>query len=334
MIDIHTHILPPQIPNWKKQFGYGGFMQLEHQNSCCAKMLNDDGTFFRDVDSNCYEAAPRLKDCDKARVQIQVLSTVPVMFNYWAQPKDGLSTSQFLNDHIADVVAKNPERFVGLGTLPMQDTELAIQELERCVQDLDFPGVQIGSNINGKNLDDPSLFPIFQAAEKLNACVFIHPWQMLAPERMQKYWMPWLVGMPTEVTLAMCSFIFGGIFERLPRLKVAFAHGGGSFAGTWGRIKHGAKARPDLCLKDNPYAPEKYLGRFFVDSLVHESVALKNTVQLFGENQVMLGTDYPFPLGEEQPGRLITESGFSQAVRQKLKSENAQVWLGRTFDGV
>ena len=180
---------------------------------------------------------------------------MPVMFHYWAKGEDGLDTSRYLNDHIAEVVTQHPKRFIGLGTLPMQSPELATRELERCVKELGMAGVQIGSHVNQWNLSDAALFPVFQAAERLGAAVFVHPWDMMGGDRMAKYWLPWLVGMPAETSLAICSLIFGGVFERLPKLRVAFAHGGGAFPGTLGRIEHGHKARPDLCAVDNPRNP-------------------------------------------------------------------------------
>ena len=168
------------------------------------------------------------------------------MFNYWAKPQDCYEISQLLNDDIAEAVKANPKKFIGLGTLPLQSPELTIQELRRCMLELGFSGVQIGTHVNEWNLDAPELFPVFEEAERLGAAIFVHPWDMLAPERMQDYWSPWLIGMPTETTIAICSMIFGGVFERLPNLKVCFAHGGGSFPGTLGRIEHGYKVRPDL----------------------------------------------------------------------------------------
>jgi aminocarboxymuconate-semialdehyde decarboxylase len=206
-------------------------------------------------------------------------------------------------------VAQHPTRFVGLGTLPLQDPELAITELERCMGDLGLTGVEIGTNVNGWNLDSPELFPVFERAAALGAAVFVHPWDMLAPERMEKYWMRWLVGMPTEICLAICTMIFGGVLERLPDLRVAFAHGGGSFPGTLGRIEHGFRVRPDLCATDNPVAPQRYLGRFYLDSLVHDEAMLRHLVRLVGCERIALGSDYPFPLGESEPGRLIESLG-------------------------
>ena len=281
-IDIHNHILPKNIPNFKQKFGYGGFIHLDHHKPKCAKMMKED-VFFREVESNCWDPDTRVEECNNSGVDVQVLSTVPVMFSYWAKAEDALEVTQFLNDDIANSVKFNPRRFVGLGTLPMQDPDLAIQELRRCMKELNFAGFEIGTHINDWNLNDEKLFPIFQEAEKLGASIFVHPWDMMGMEKMKKYWLPWLVGMPAETSLAICSMIFGGVFERLPKLRVAFAHAGGSFPGTIGRIEHGFKVRPDLVAMDNKANPREYLGKFWVDSLTHDPKQLQVILDLFGE---------------------------------------------------
>jgi aminocarboxymuconate-semialdehyde decarboxylase len=329
-IDIHTHILPPELPRWKERFGYGGFVELHHHTNCRAKMMRDDGTFFREIESNCWDADARVRDCDAHGVTQQVISTVPVMFSYWAQPKHGLDVARFLNDHVAQVVDKHPSRFIGLGTLPMQDPALAIEELTRCVRDLKLAGVQIGSHVNDWNLSASELFPVFEAAERLGASIFVHPWDMMGQAKMQKYWLPWLVGMPAEVSLAICSMIFSGIFERLPRLRVAFAHGGGAFPITLGRIQHGFEARPDLCAIDSKISPNDAIGKFWVDSLVHTPEALKYVLDVFGEDKVALGSDYPFPLGEDVPGTMVERMQLDKQLQEKLLTRNALQWLGRS----
>ena len=325
-IDIHTHILPENIPDFGSKYGYRGFIHLDHHKPGCARMMMDD-KFFREVQANCWDPRTRMDECDQQHVHVQVLSTVPVMFSYWAKAKDTLDLSMFLNDHIAGIVEKHPTRFIGLGTLPMQDTELAIQELERCKK-IGLVGVQIGTHIHGVNLNEPRLFPIFQACEELDMALFVHPWDMMGADRLDKYWLPWLVAMPAETTVAISSMIFGGVLQRLPKLRVAFAHGGGSFPATIGRIEHGFDVRPDLCAVDNNVNPRDYLGKFWIDSLVHDPKVLQYVMELFGPARVALGTDYPFPLGELEPGTLIKSMPWDTTTKEQLLSGAALQWLG------
>jgi len=330
-IDTHTHILPPEIPKFKDKFGYGGFIQLVKQAGCShCDMIDDSGKFFRRVDANTFNPEDRLRDMKSQVTHVQVLSTVPVMFSYWAKPADGLTVAQFLNDHLAGVVALHPKKFVGLGTLPLQDIELSIREAHRCVNELNLTGFQIGSHVQGKNLSDPSFFPLYEEIEKKGACLFVHPWDMMGQDTMSKYWLPWLVGMPAETSRAICSFIFGGVFDRFPKLRVQFAHGGGSFPFTLGRIQHGYESRPDLCAIDCKLSPKDYVSKFFVDSLVHDQRSLKFLIEVMSEDHICLGTDYPFPLGEIEAGKLIDSCGFiDKPVREKLFYRNALKWLNR-----
>ncbi len=250
------------------------------------------------------------------------------MFSYWAKPADALDLSKILNDHISEVVNQYPDRFLGLGTLPMQAPDLAARELERC-KSLGLAGVEIGTHVNDWNLNAPEVFTVFQAAADMDQAVFVHPWDMMGQERMPQYWLPWLVGMPAEASLAIGSMIFGGVFERLPDLRVCFAHGGGAFPMTVGRFARGFEARPDLCAVDNDVDPRSYLGKFSVDSLVHDAGALKYLLNVMGENRVVFGSDYPFPLGEESPGHLLDSMpDLSDAVRRKISHDNAVEFLG------
>jgi len=315
-IDLHTHILPERWPSWTRRTGYAGWIELAHHTPGCARMEQTlpDGSrkSFRDIAANCWDPALRLREMDSARIDLQVLSTVPVMFSSWAKPHDALDLHRLLNDHIAEVARAHPRRFASLACVPLQDPDLACRELERCVNSLDFRGVQIATHVNGQNLDEPALFPFFQTAARLNAAVFVHPWDMLAPERTARYWMPWLVGMPTETTIAITSVLFSGLLDKLPTLRIGFAHGGGSFPGTLGRIAHGFAARPDLFPPD-AHPPHHYLAnpatntpaRFWVDSLTHEPHALRTLLRVMHPRRVALGSDYPFPLGEALPGSLI-----------------------------
>ncbi|CAG8646777.1 9476_t:CDS:2, partial [Ambispora leptoticha] len=308
------HILPKHWPDLKKKYGYGGWIQMDHYEPGKARMLLD-GKNFREVQCNCWSAEERIRECNAFDVDVQVLSTVPVMFSYSAKPQHTLDLARYLNDHIAQVCAEDPKRFVGLGTLPMQSCELAVGELRRCIIELGLVGIQIGSHINELNLDAPELEPLWEACEELNAAVFVHPWDMENKGRMEKYWFPWLVGMPCETTISICSLIFGGVLERHPKLKVSFAHGGGSFPGTIGRIVHGFNVRPDLCATKI--------------TKIHDEDTLKFLIKKMGIDRIMLGSDYPFPLGEHHPGKLIEEcDALSDEDKEKLLSGNALKFLG------
>jgi aminocarboxymuconate-semialdehyde decarboxylase len=346
-IDIHTHILPREWPDLDKKYGYPGFVRLEHCDKCSARMMIGDSV-FREIKDNVWNPERRIEDMERTNVSIQALSTVPVMFSYWAKPHDALDLSRMLNDHLAEVVRANPKRFAGLGTIPLQDVDLAAQELTRCMRDLGLRGIEIGTHVDPnehchgadcRNLDHPSLDVVWKTAQDLNAAIFVHPWDMMGKERMPKYWLPWLVGMPAETSLAICSMIFGGVFERFPKLRVAFSHGGGAFPGTIGRIEHGFHVRPDLVAIDNKRNPQDYLARsdsakgrsparFFVDSLVHDADALKLLLKLFGAERVALGSDYPFPLGEAEPGKLIQSlTDISDEEKTRLLSDTAREFL-------
>ncbi|MDP2387244.1 MAG: amidohydrolase family protein [Bacteroidota bacterium] len=325
-IDTHTHIIPKEIPDFTKKFGYGDFIKLEHHEKGKAWMMQGDKR-FREIVENCWDENVRIEQMAQHHADMQVICTIPVLFNYWAKAKDGLETSMFFNDHIAEVVNNHPTKFIGLATVPMQDTKLAIQELERCMN-VGFKGVQIGSNINNKNLNEPEIVEFFAACESLNAAILVHPWQMMGQEHMTKYWLPWLVGMPAEISRAICSMIFGGVFEKHPNLKVCFAHGGGSFLPTISRIEHGWDCRPDLVAVDNKENPKKYLGKFWVDSHVCDHKMLQYVIDLVGADKVMQGSDYPFPLGEAVPGELVRSAPISDIEKKKILGDSAKTWLG------
>lgn len=318
--------MPEKMPNWYERFGYGEFIHLEHHKPCCARMIKGD-KFFREIESNCWEPKDRLLDMENTSVDMQVLSTIPVLFNYWAKAKDGNETSRFFNDHIAQCVDFFPDKFIGLGTVPMQDVDLAIREMERVVKVLKMPGIQIGSNVNQVNLSHESFIPFWEAAQELNCSIFIHPWEMMGEGDMAEYWLPWLVGMPAETSRAICSLLFAGIFEKFPKIKFAFAHGGGSFPATVGRVEHGWAVRPDLCAIDNPKNPRNYLGHFWVDSLVHDTHAFELLMNTVGHQRICCGSDYPFPLGEHKPGELIESMSIDEKLKENMLWNNAMEWL-------
>jgi aminocarboxymuconate-semialdehyde decarboxylase len=301
-IDTHAHILPPDWPNLAEKYGDDRFPVMVRTEG--RHRIYKDGKFFREVWANAFDPEVRIADYAKFDVAVQVVSTVPVLFSYWAKPSQALELHRHLNEHTAGICRDFPKHYAGIGTVPLQSPTLAIQEMERCVEQLGLSGVQIGSHCESWNLDAPELFPFFEAAADLGAAILVHPWDMMGKETMPKYWLP------------------------LPSLKVCFAHGGGSFPYTIGRIEHGFRMRPDLVATDNARNPRDYFGRLYFDSCVHDDAALRYLIDVAGIDHVMLGTDYPFPLGEQEPGRGIAALGLGDAEQSRLYHGTALEWLG------
>jgi len=326
-IDMHAHYLPRDWPDLAAKYGDNRFAVIHHGEDGRHRIYKD-GKFFREIWPNTWDPKIRTEEYARFGVQVQVLSTVPVMFSYWAAAYQALELHRALNDHMAEACRSDPRNYAGIGTVPMQSPQLAIRELERCVDELGLQGVQIGSHIGAWNLDAPELFPFFEAAADLGAAILVHPWDMMGAESMPKYWLPWLVGMPAEQSRAACCLVFGGVLERLPKLRICLAHGGGSFPYTIGRIEHGFNMRPDLVATDNFRNPREYLKRLYFDSWVADDRALHYLLDTCGADRVMLGTDYPFPLGEQTPGEGIDRLGLPDAERARLFNGTALEWLG------
>ncbi len=347
-IDFHTHILPSpdKFPNWTEKFGYDGFISLDTEPSYIengiTKILTPGNArmmkgpkFFREVEPNTWDVNVRLKDMERDGIDVQVLCTVPVMFAYWAKPADCAELARFLNDDIARICHEHPNNFIGLGTVPMQDPSLAIIEMNRCLQELHLVGIQIGSHVNELNLDASEFELFWEAAEKSNCLVLIHPWDMPSGQRNEKHWISWLAGMPYETTCAAIALMLGGVLERHPKLRIILAHGAGSLPYILGRIEHGYNCRPDLCATASSKSPKEYIGNIWCDSITHDPDALRFLVQKMGADRVVFGTDYPFPLGEVtgsapgiSPGHTIDsipidDSVITEEVRQKIFGQNA-----------
>lgn len=322
---MHSHIIPKNLPDWEKKFGYEGFIRLEHHKPSWANMMQGDN-FFREINHNCWDPEVRINEYEKYTTQVQVVCTIPVLFAYFSKPKDGLEVARFLNDDLANLVNKYPKKYIGLGSLPMQDPELAVQELFR-IKELGLKGVQVGSNIEDKNLNEPDFYPVWEACEKLGLAVLVHPWNMMGKKNMNKYWLPWLVGMPAETSRAMCSMIFGGIFDKFPNLRVNFCHASGSFLSTIGRIEHGFNCRPDLVAVDNQKNPRKYCGHFWVDCITHDQDMLRYVLKMQGSKRVTLGSDYPFPLGDLEIGEFINRMNLEESVVEDIFCNSTLEWL-------
>ena len=322
---MHTHIIPKHLPRWAEKFGYDGFIHLDHHKDGWARMMQGD-KFFREINENCWNPELRINEYLEFKTHVQVVCTIPVLFAYFAKPEDGLEVAKFLNDDLADLVHKYPKNYIGLGTIPMQDVDLSVQELHR-IKQIGLHGIQIGSNIENKNLNEPEFFPIWEACEQLDLAVMVHPWNMMGKKYMDRYWLPWLVGMPAETSRAMCSMIFGGVFDRFPKLRVNFCHASGAFLATLGRIEHGFNCRPDLVAVDNPVNPRNYCGKYWVDCITHDSLMLEYILKLQGSKRVTLGSDYPFPLGDLEIGKFIEQMNLDSSTVEDIFCNSTLEWL-------
>ena len=272
------------------------------------------------------ESRKRIEDMNNEGVDIQVLSPIPVTFSYWAKPEQAEEMAKIQNDFIAKTVKENPDRFIGLGTVPLQDVEVSIREMERCVKDLGLKGIEIGTNINGKNLDDPAFTSFFEMAEKWEVPLFIHPWETLGKERMPRHNFMYTVGMPSETALAAASLINGAVMEKFPDLKICFAHGGGSFPYILPRLDQGWNVWPDIRKISKP--PSFYAKKFYFDSLNYDPVNLKYLIDRFGYEKIVMGSDYPFLLREINPGKVIDETiELTEIERNAILGKNALDFL-------
>lgn len=326
-IDVHTHIISSELPDFSKRFNESGWPVFQPTCSCGAKIMVD-GKVFREITENTWDINKRIEDMKRTGVDKQVLSPIPVTFSYWANPQHAMEMSRFQNEHIASVVKQDPDHFLGFGTIPLQDVDAAIQEMDYCIHTLGLHGLEIGSNVNGKNLDDPSFYPFFEMAEKWNVPLSIHPWQILGRERLQAYNSLYTVGMPGETALAGASLIFSGVMEKLPNLKVLLAHGGGSLPYILPRMDHGWENWTHLQeLISQP--PSYYAKKFYYDSLVFDPVNLKYLIDKFGDQKIMLGTDYPFKMAEIPAGKILQESiQLTEEQKNAIFGLNAMEFLG------
>lgn len=324
-VDFHTHIIPEEIPDFVKKFGNGKWPTLEKTCSCGANIMVE-GNVFREVTNQVWSPEKRIEDMDREGVDIQVLSPIPVTFSYWAEAEQAEDMSKIQNDFIAQTVEKHPNRFIGLGTVPLQDMDVSIREMKRCKYELGLKGIEIGTNINGKNLDDPDFTEFFKKAEEWEVPLFVHPWETLGRERMPRHNFMYTVGMPSETALAAASLVNGGVMEKFPELKVCFAHSGGSFPYILPRLDQGWEVWPELRKISKP--PSHYAKNFYFDSLNYNPQNLKYLIEKFGYKNVVMGSDYPFLLREIQPGKVIDDTPeLSSDERKAILGLNALEFL-------
>ncbi|WP_198040338.1 amidohydrolase family protein [Sporosarcina ureae] len=325
-VDFHTHIIPEDFPDLAAKFGDPRFPVMEKTCDCGAEIFIQ-GKSFRKITDQAWDIEKRIEDMNNEGIDIQVLSPIPVTLAYWSSPEAGLELSQIQNDFIASIAKEYPERFIGLGTVPLQDVEIAIQEMDRAVHELGLKGLQIGSNVNGQNLDDPALEPFFAAAEKWNVPLFVHPWATLGGERMPRHNFMYMVGMPSETALAAGSIIMSGLLDRYPKLKICFAHGGGALPYLLPRMDKGWEVWPHIRKTEKP--PSHYANKLYYDSLVYDPVNLQYMIDKFGAEQIIAGSDYPFLLREAPSGKVVDLlEGISDEDARLIHGQNALKFLG------
>ena len=265
----------------------------------------------------------KLKDMDRMGIDIQAISPGPFQYYYWTEGELGLQLARMQNDRVAAIVRSHPDRFVGMGTLPLQDTEKAVQELGRVVKELGLRAVEISSNVNGVDLDDPRFEPFWAKAQELDVLIFIHPLGFTDAERLKDYLLNNVIGQPLEEAVVLSRLIFSGVLERYPNLKIAVAHGGGYLPYYPGRMDHAYEVRPE-CKKHISRPPSEYLKRLYFDTVVYQQASLESLVRYAGSDHVLLGTDYPFDMGEDNPVGFINKlKSVSQAEREKILGGNA-----------
>ena len=326
VIDIHNHFFPRTWPDLAARYGTPDWPWIKHTDPGQADIMVGD-RFFRKIYSACWDPEVRLREMNRDGVSLQVISATPVLFAYERPAEHALDCARLFNDAALELCAQGKGQLKSLCQVPLQDVDAACKELTRCLR-AGHLGVQIGNHVGEKNLDDPGIVTFLHHCADEGAAVLVHPWDMFGQHRMPKYMMPWTVGMPAETQLGIVAMILGGAFDKLPRtLRICFAHGGGSFAFLLGRLENAWQHHPvahGVC----ELPPSRYLDRFYVDSAVFDERALQFLVATMGAHRVMLGSDYPFPLGEERVGSLIRSSHLTAMAKTRLLGGNAKEFLG------
>lgn len=326
VIDVHTHIVPEKFPSYRGKGRDVPWPSMADAHAC-HKHVMISGKLYRTVSDGSWSVPRRIEQMSEMRVTRQVLSPMPELLSYWLPLDDAKVLIRYLNEQIAEMLQAAPERFVGLGCVPLQDTDSAIGELQFLKSDLNFPGVEIASHVNGVSIGDARFEPFFAAAERLGAAIFVHALRPAGQERIVGAFPEQAVCFPGDVALACASMITGGIASRHPKLRIAFSHGGGTMSILMPRLVHAWNNFPKA--KDSlQESPATIARRFYYDELVFEPNAVRFLVETFGESQIVVGTDYPFALGDWKPLETLKKSGLEERVLTGITSANARRFLG------
>lgn len=326
VVDIHAHLNIPQadalirseIPDPPNPLAF---------TSDASKAVN--GKLFAQIGPKLNGVEQRLEDMDQLGIDVQAVSPSPGQYYYFAPPELGRDAARMVNDGIASAIAPHPDRFVGMGTVPLQNTDMAIAEMRRCVNDLGLRGIEISSNVDGEELAHPARRPFFAAAEELGVLLFLHPLGFTHGQRLAEHYLDNILGNPIESTIALSHLIFEGVLDAHPGLKLCVAHGGGYLPGYWGRMDHAFRARAD-CRQHITREPSTYLRQVWLDTLVFDKDQLESLVKTHGADKLCLGTDYPFDMAEPDP--LGFHADLEQSAKEKILGGNAAELLGLTVN--
>lgn len=328
LIDVHTHVVPEHFPRYLGRHAGAPWPQMAAAADACHRHVMISGKVYRTVSHGCWSCQVRLADMQRSGVARQVLSPMPELLGPWLEPEDGLALARHLNDVVAAMVAEAPAHFIGLGAVPLQDVELAIAELDQVVHQRGLAGVELPSHVGGAALGEARFRPFFEAAAAWGAAVFVHP---LRPSGLDRVVGPpaleQVVAFPGEIGLAGASLITSNLLAELPRLRVALSHGGGSLPTLLPRLAHGWRTLASL-REVMPADPRATARRLFVDDLVYDAAALRRVIDVFGPQQVMAGTDYPFAIMDEDPAGSLQALHLDPATHAALRGGNARRWLG------
>ncbi|MGI4816038.1 MAG: amidohydrolase family protein [Janthinobacterium lividum] len=327
-VDIHTHIVPGAFPPYTGHGGAASWPSMAAGVDACHRQVMINDKSYRTVSDRAWDGTLRLHDMDELALQAQVLSPMPELLSYWLDVADAVPLLRFINEEIAAMVAIAPQRFFGLGAVPLQDMDAALRELDYLMNGLGLAGVEIAGNVNGVPIGDARFEPFWAAVEALGAAVFVHPLRpagmdrLVGPKSLQQ-----LLAFPSEGGLAAASLMTGGILERHPGLRIAFSHGGGTLGALLPRLQHGwshmAPVRETMAS-----SPLELARRLYVDSAVYDAKAIAGLIDLYGATQVLLGSDYPFPIRDRDPVARIEQMALPEPLRAQLLWQNAHRWLG------
>ena len=330
-IDIHCHIVPERFPPYAGKGKDVLWPSMAPAHACHAHVMIQ-GKVYRTVHQSCWLAQDRIDDMDRHSIRVQCLSPMPELLSYWLPLADSQAMIRFLNDEIAQMVARFPKRFVGLGAVPLQDMDAALRELDYVLDDLKFPGIEIASHVNGVSIGDPRFEPFFAAVERKGAAVFVHALRPAGQDRIVGGVAEQVICFPGDIGLAAASMLTGGIAERHPNLRIAFSHGGGVFSFLLPRITHTWNLMPAL-KEAMPQSPGVYARRFYYDTIVFDPAALRHIVHTFGASQIVVGSDFPFVMSDPDPVASVNATGLDAATVRAIAYENAERFLGRRLMG-